>query len=80
MGDRDMKECTTHHYACDCREEKMLLICRQLIKEHNELKKFMAGFVKYEMCHCPACVAAMRLYGEGLLLCESQGTQFEDAK
>lgn len=33
-------EFTTHHPACDCREEKMLLICRQLLKnEHNELKR-----------------------------------------
>lgn len=61
-----MKECITHHYACDCREEKMLLIARQLVKEHNELKKFTAGFGKIQTCNCPACQAAIELYGENI--------------
>ena len=60
-----MKECTTHHHACDCREEKMLLICRQIMREHNELKKFTAGFGNVAMCDCPACRSAIDLYGEG---------------
>lgn len=73
-----MKECITHHYACDCREEKIRLICRQLMKEHNEIIKFMAGFGKVEICHCPACEAARRLYwGMDRLLCKSQDTQNE---
>ena len=47
-------------------EEKMLLICRTLTYEHDELKKFNAGFGKFEPCDCPACVAARELFGEKL--------------
>ena len=40
-----MKECVTHHYACDCREEKTRTLVRDMIGYffliHNEMEKAM---------------------------------------
>jgi hypothetical protein len=33
------KECTTHHFACDCREEKF----KQLEQENAELRTYKAN-------------------------------------
>ena len=61
-----MRKCITHHFSCDCREEKIQYICRWLRREHDELKNFLSGFGKKEPCDCPACEAIRELYGEEL--------------
>lgn len=53
-----MKQCTTHHHACACRETLIKAICRHLLYEHRELSAFMAGFAKPQECDCKACKAA----------------------
>lgn len=40
------------------------LIAHQLLKEHAEIKSFVAGFSEAEMCHCKSCECARKLYGE----------------
>lgn len=47
--------CTTHHCACDCREEKMKLICKEVIWLHRE------------GCTCKVCEAIRELYGDNFV-------------
>ena len=51
----------THHYACDCREEKVKELARRYLYEHHELKLFIAGFGKVEKCECKYCNIAREL-------------------
>jgi len=44
-----MKQCTTHHYACDCREELIRIVCQSLIGAHGM------------KCACIGCEAARKL-------------------
>jgi hypothetical protein len=57
-------ECITHHHACDCREEKMIDICRFIVQEHYDVNKFIAGFnPNVKQCECKFCKLAYSLYG-----------------
>ena len=38
-------------------------MARQIMKEHEELKKFTAGFGKTELCTCKGCEIGRRIYG-----------------
>lgn len=55
-----MKECSTHHFACGCREEKMKYIAERLLKEHHALQSALGA----DKCQCQACKYARELYGE----------------
>ena len=66
------KTCITHHYACDCREEKLKRICRAILEEHHALKEFVAGFAKADPCQCDTCKAIRELYSED----ELEGSNF----
>lgn len=58
-----MRECATHHFACDCREQMMKEICAWVLHEHDELQRFIGGF-RHNHCKCDICEKARRLYPE----------------
>lgn len=39
-------------------------IARQLVNEHEEIKKFTAGFGKPMICNCKGCEIARKLLGD----------------
>ena len=43
-------------------QRKIVAIFDMILKEHNDLKKFMAGFVKPEPCSCRICEMIRELY------------------
>jgi hypothetical protein len=53
--------CTTHHYACDCREAAIKFVAERLLSEHDELAKFKSGFGKPRPCFCAGCQEARKL-------------------
>lgn len=53
-----MTPCTTHHYACQCRELKMQKVCRALIEAHNE-SVLLDGYPN--ACNCDDCKTAREL-------------------
>jgi hypothetical protein len=60
-----MKRCTTHYHACDCREEMLRVVCKQLLKDHSQRPE-MAGLdtlVQDWACQCHACRCARTLIG-----------------
>jgi len=64
-------KCTTHHNACDCREEKMRFVCLEVIREHATAKNFLSGFGKQEKCNCQVCKTIRKLYKINII--ESNG-------
>jgi len=42
------KRCVTHHYACDCREEKF----RKLEEENKKLRRALLTILEYETETC----------------------------
>ena len=52
-----MKKCETHHYACDCREEKLQAICIEVLGRH-EWDTGGKG-----RCQCWMCKSIRELYG-----------------
>ena len=59
-----MKKCISHHHACDCRESKMRMICKSVLRDHAELQRFKAGFGKAKPCACEICKKIKELYGD----------------
>ena len=55
------KVCTTHHFACDCREQMIQKVCEYVLNMHKELKQFMAGLAEAKICNCNICNIARTL-------------------
>jgi hypothetical protein len=55
-----MKECVTHHHACDCREAKIKLVAETLLAAHDAYVYCNGSSVS---CQCEACQAARELIG-----------------
>lgn len=63
-------ECTTHHNACDCREQLMRQICLDIIKEHDVMANYFYGLGKKwlpkdsgkKRCNCHICKKIRKLY------------------
>jgi len=51
-------------------KEKIRIVCNALLKEHLDMKRFVAGFGNVEPCGCPACKAAIELMEKVNYLCE----------
>ena len=50
--------------TCDCREAKMIMICKSVLRDHDELQRFKAGFGKSKPCTCETCKTIKELYGD----------------
>lgn len=63
-----MKQCTTHHHACDCRERDMKMVCNAWLRSHNIAPHYdeisRTYIAKY--CRCDICEAVRRLYGDAI--------------
>ena len=58
-----MKECITHHFACDCREERFRVLLMDTIMAHSTPDNGNYNWCDEEPCEW--CVEAKSLIGHG---------------
>ena len=57
-----MKECVTHHYACDCREVEIKALLSEIYRSHSDPND--PGYNECDKGRCFWCERVVKLYGE----------------
>lgn len=57
-----MKECVTHHHACDCREAAFAELLREVMRTHAD--KNSSEYNECDKARCNWCERASVLIGE----------------